>query len=88
MYATLGSQVVLADKEGRPDEAEYMIYRTQLDDVLLRQQKLLDQHLGEVMGKEQFKRMNHTLLDEEAQLREKVKHLEREAVADDSHGAT
>jgi len=67
-------------KVGRKDEVEYVLFRTQLEDVLTRQQKLLDQHLGGSLGGEQFKRMNQTLLDEEARLRAVVQRLEREAV--------
>ena len=67
-------------KAGRQDEVEYVLYRTQLEDVLARQQKLLDQHLSGSLGAEQFKRMNQTLLDEETRLRTVVQRLEREAV--------
>ena len=67
-------------KAGRTDEVEYVLFRTQLEDVLTRQQKLLDQHLGGLLGGEQFKRMNQTLLDEEARLRVVVQRLEREAI--------
>jgi len=67
-------------KTGRTDEVEYVLFRTQLEDVLTRQQKLLDQRLSGSLGGEQFKRMNQTLLDEEARLRVVVQRLEREAV--------
>ena len=67
-------------REGRPDEAGYVIYRTQLEDVLVRQQRLLDQSLGGHLGEEQFRRMNQALLDEEARLRATVERLEREAM--------